>query len=132
MRVWSSPSRNGKSSTVSIFDGTDELAKTTPRRFEIKGEINSLILANPGGIAQGKDVFGIADGEIFTMRRVGNRNTSINKIELPFRAADIAVGEFIRDREVRAEIAVLKRRRQCFVSDTRHARHATVYDRRRS
>ena len=41
------------------------------------------------------------------MHGIGNQQTSFNKIELPFRAVDIAVGEFIRDREARAEIAVL-------------------------
>ena len=100
-------SRNGKSSTVSVFDGADELTKTTPRRFSVKGDVTSLVLANPGGTAQSKDIFGIADGEIFTVRSIGNPNSSINKIALSLRAADIAVGEFIRDREARAEIAVL-------------------------
>ncbi len=100
-------SRNGKSTTVSVFDGTNELERTSPRKFQVEGDVGSLILANPGGAAQGRDVFGLANGEIFTMRRIGNRNTSINKVELPFRAVDIAVGEFIRDREVLAEIAVL-------------------------
>ena len=99
--------RNGKSSTVSVFDGTAELLKTTPRKVHIEGDVSSLILANSGGATQGKDIFGVADGRIFTMSRIGNLNTSINKIELPFRAVDIAVGEFIRDREGIAEIAVL-------------------------
>ena len=99
--------KNKKSSTLSVFDGTAEIVNTAPRQFQIEGEVSSLILANPGGAAQEKDVFGVADGEIFTMHGIGNQQTSINKIELPFRAVDIAVGEFIRDREARAEIAVL-------------------------
>ncbi len=99
--------RGGKSSIISVFDGTAELVNTTPRNFQMEGDVNSLILANPGGTAQGKDVFGLANGEIFTMRRIGSSNSSIHKIELPFRAVDIAVGEFIRDRAGRAEIAVL-------------------------
>ncbi len=99
--------KNENSSTISVFDGAAELTKTTPRSFSIQGDVSSLILANPDGAAPGKDVFGVADGEIFTMRRIVNPNNSINKIELPLKAVDIAVGEFIRDREARAEIAVL-------------------------
>jgi CSLREA domain-containing protein len=95
------------SSTVLVFDGTEELSKATPRAFQMDGDVSSLLLADPGGAARGKDVFGVADGEIFTMRGVGNRDTSVSKVETPFRAADIAVGEFIRDREALAEIAVL-------------------------
>ena len=49
--------RNGNSSTVSVFDGTDELAKTTPRRFSIEGDVSSLILANPDGTSPGQRRF---------------------------------------------------------------------------
>nr|MBA3694991.1 hypothetical protein [Acidobacteriota bacterium] len=99
--------RGGKTSNVSVFDGTAELVKTAPRKFQIKGDVNSLILANTDGTAQGKDIFGLADGGIFTIHGIGNPNSAISRIELPFRAADIAVGEFIRDRQAKAEIAVL-------------------------
>lgn len=99
--------RNGKSTVISIFDGTADLTKTAPRNIETDGDVSSLILANPDGVTLAKDIFGLADGGIFTIHGIGNPNVSINKIELPFRAADIAVGEFIRDRAVKAEIAVL-------------------------
>ncbi len=50
--------RGGKSSNISVFDGTAELVKTVPRKFQIKGDVNSLILANTDGTRQGHFRFG--------------------------------------------------------------------------
>ncbi len=99
--------KTGKSSSISVFDGTAELLKTAPHEYQVKGSVSSLILANPAGATAKKDIFGLADGEIFTIGSIENPNSAVSRIELPFRAADIAVGEFIRDRELKTEIAVL-------------------------
>ncbi len=99
--------RDGGSSTLLVFDGADELQKISPQKVSMNGEVSSLILANPGGSAQGRDAFVLADGAIFSVRRIGSPGAAVERVALPFNAIDIAVGEFIRDREARAEIAVL-------------------------
>ncbi len=99
--------RSKKSSFITVFDGSAELSKTAPRNIKIKGEVTSLILASADGGAMSRDVFGLADGGVFTIRGIDARNVSVEKIELPFRSTGIAVGEFVADRQARAEIAVL-------------------------
>ena len=99
--------RGKKSSFITVFDGSAELGKTAPRNIEIQGDVTSLILASAYGGAMSRDVFGLADGEVFTIRGIDTPNIFIDKIELSFRSTSIAVGEFIADRQARAEIAVL-------------------------
>ena len=99
--------RGRKSSFITVFDGSAELGKTAPRNLKIEGNVTSLILAGAYGGAVSRDVFGLADGDVFTIRGIDTRNASVNKIELPFKSTGIAVGEFIADRQARAEIAVL-------------------------
>lgn len=99
--------RSEKSSYLAVFDGRQELGKAAPRNVKIDGEVTSLVIANPYGGAVSRDIFGLADGDIFTVHGIETRNPSIIRIELPFRSTGIAVGNFIADRQVRAEIAVL-------------------------
>ena len=98
-------SRDGDASTISVFDGAAELEKTSARKIQMDGEVKSLLLANSGGAA--KDLFGLAAGNLFTVERIANSNASVRRIALPFKAVDVAVGNFIADREARAEIAIL-------------------------
>ena len=99
--------RGKKSSFITVFDGSAELGKVAPRNVKIEGDVTSLILASAYGGEMSRDVFGLADGGVFTIHDIDTRNASVNKIELPFRSTGIAVGNFIADRQARAEIAVL-------------------------
>lgn len=99
--------KSEKSSFIAVFDGSQELGKAAPRHIKIEGDVTSLILASACGGAISRDVFGLADGDVFTIRGIDTLNASVEKIELPFKSTGIAVGEFIADRQARAEIAVL-------------------------
>ncbi len=99
--------RNGKSSGLLVFNGKDELVKTTPRTIKVKQPVDSLILARSDFADESVDLFGLADGRIFTIYGIGNAKGEVSPIDLPYRAVDFAVGEFIRDRRGKTEIAVL-------------------------
>ena len=99
--------RNGKSAGLLVFNGKAELIKTTPQNIDIEQPVDSLILARSDFADESVDLFGLADGRIFTVYGIGNAKGGVNPIDLPFRAVDFAVGEFIRDRRGKTEIAVL-------------------------
>ena len=99
--------KSEKGSFIKVFDGSQELGKAAPRSIKIEGNVTSLILASAYGGAMSRDVFGLVDGDVFTIRGIDARKTSVNKIELPFKNTGIAVGDFIADRQSRMEIAVL-------------------------
>ena len=73
----------------------------------VEQPVDSLILARSDFADESVDLFGLADGRIFTVYGIGNAKGGVNPIDLPFRAVDFAVGEFIRDRRGKTEIAVL-------------------------
>ena len=98
---------NGKSSNLLVFSGKTELTKTTPRSIAVSGQVDSLILALSDSVDPTIDLFGLADGRIFTVYGIGSAKGGVNPVDLPFRAVDFAVGEFIRDRRGKREIAVL-------------------------
>ncbi|CAN5222390.1 hypothetical protein BH10ACI1_BH10ACI1_10310 [soil metagenome] len=98
---------NGKSSNILVFNGKNELSKTTPRSIAVGGSVDSIILARSDSADPTIDLFGLADGRIFTVYGIGNAKGGVNPVDLPFRAVDFAVGEFVRDRRSKAEIAVL-------------------------
>ncbi len=98
---------NGKSANLLVFSGKNELTKTTPRSIAVGGQVDSLILALSDSVDPTIDLFGLADGRIFTVYGIGSAKGGVNPVDLPFRAVDFAVGEFIRDRRGKREIAVL-------------------------
>ncbi len=118
---------NGKSSNLLVFSGKTELTKITPRSIAVGGTVDSIILARSDSADPTIDLFGLADGRIFTVYGIGNAKGGVNPIDLPFRAVDFAVGEFIRDRRSKTEIAVLSERRNGFLFNPRIARHAPVH-----
>ena len=99
--------RDGNASNVLVFDGATELQHATPRRIQMSGEVSALLLARAGGHSQDEDLFGLNDGSLFTVRRIADSSTAVERIPTPSKGVDLAVGEFIRDRDARAEIAVL-------------------------
>ena len=98
---------NGKSSELLIYNGKAELLKTAPQSIAVESPVDSIILARKNYSVEGIELFGLADGKLFTVSDIANSRGGINKIDLPYRAVDFAVGEFIRDRQGKAEIAVL-------------------------
>ncbi len=98
---------NGKSSTLLVYSGKAELLKTTPQSIPVESPVDSLILAKKDYSISAIDLFGLADGKLFTVSNIANSRGGINSVNLPYRAVDFAVGEFIRDRRGKAEIAVL-------------------------
>ena len=98
---------DGKDSHLLIFSGKKELEKIVPRSIKIGSRIDSIILANSNAASPSMDLFALADGRVLTVSNIGKTKGEINEIELPFRTIDFAVGEFIRDRHGKAEIAVL-------------------------
>ncbi len=97
----------GDASNILVFDGATELEQTTPRKIQMNGKVSSLLLAHAGGNAQDVDLFGLEDGSLFTVRQIANSSGAVERIATAIKGVDIAVGEFIQDREARAEIAVL-------------------------
>ena len=87
---------NGKSSNLLVFSGKTELTKITPRSIAVGEPVDSIILARSDSADPTIDLFGLADGRIFTVYGIGNAKGGVNPIDLPFRAVDFAVGEFYR------------------------------------
>jgi CSLREA domain-containing protein len=96
-----------KSGDLLIFDGINALNSSKPRRVSVGREINSLILASADGTTADRDLFILADGELSRIPQIGKQLQNPSRLDLPFRVNEFAVGEFIRDRRAKAEIAVL-------------------------
>ncbi len=99
--------RTGKSSNILVFSGKAELLKTTPQSIPVEQPVDSIILARSDSADADVDLFGLANGRIFTIYGISNAKGGINPINLPIRVVDFAVGNFIADRRVKAEIAIL-------------------------
>ena len=98
---------NGKSANLLVFSSNKDLRNTTPRVVPVESAVTSITLAKTSPSAAGIDLFGLADGKIFTVSDIASSKGKINQIDLPYRTVDFAVGNFIADRRVKAEIAVL-------------------------
>ena len=98
---------NGESSSLLVYSGKAELVKTSPHSIAVEQPVDSMILARSDFADPSVDLFGLADGRIFTVYGIGNTKGKVNPIDLPFRAVDFAVGEFISDRRGKTEMAVL-------------------------
>lgn len=90
-----------------VFAGNKDIFTTKPQRIPIGREVSSLILASADGATPDRDLFILADGEIFRISEIGKNNQNLTQINISFRVNDFAVGEFIRDRRAKAEIAAL-------------------------
>ena len=96
-----------KSGDLLIFDGNDAINSSKPNKISVGREINSLVLASADGATSDRDLFILAEGELLRISQIGKQIQNPARIELPFRINEFAVGEFIRDRRAKAEIAVL-------------------------
>lgn len=96
-----------KSGELVIFDGNRALDNSKPRKISVGTEINSLVLASADGTTADRDLFILSEGEMSRISQIGRQNQNPAKLQLPFRVNEFAVGEFIRDRRSKAEIAVL-------------------------
>ncbi len=98
---------SGKSASLLVFSSNKDLMNTAPRVVPVESAVSSIILAKREVSAATVELFGLADGKLFTVSDIGRANGKINTIDLPYRAVDFAVGNFIADRRVKNEIAVL-------------------------
>ncbi len=98
---------DGNTSHLLVFDGRTELTKATPRAIAVDRKVEALILSRSDLADATVDLFGLAEGGIFTVYDIARAEGGVNQIALPFRVVDFAVGEFIADRRGTAEIAVL-------------------------
>lgn len=90
-----------------VFSGNGSLDSTKSQKVSIGREVGSLILASPDGATSDRDLFILADGQLSRISQIGKNVRNLTNIELSYRVNDFAVGEFIRDRRAKAEIAVL-------------------------
>ena len=98
---------NGKSASLLVFSSNKDLMNTAPRVVPVESAVSSIILAKREVSAATVELFGLSDGKLFTVSDIGRANNKVNPIDLPYRAVDFAVGNFIADRRVKNEIAVL-------------------------
>ena len=98
---------SGKSANLLVFSSNKDLMNTAPRVVPVESAVSSIILAKREAGAATVELFGLADGKLFTVSDIGGANNRVNTIDLPYRAVDFAVGNFIADRRVKNEIAVL-------------------------
>ncbi len=99
--------RANDSFAVVLFDGSNDLLFAKPQRISLAKEVRSLALAAPDGATTEKDLYLLADGVISRISNIGKSFVKPATIALPFRAQDFALGEFIRDRQGKTELAVL-------------------------
>jgi hypothetical protein len=99
--------RNEKGFEVLVFDGSGELCSTKPKSVALSKEVSSMILGTADGMTTEKDLFLLADGEILRISHIGKSLENPTMIDLPFHVNDFALGEFIRDRRAKTEIAAL-------------------------
>jgi len=90
-----------------VFNGNRSLDSTKPQKVSLGKEASSLIIASPDGATAERDLFILADGEMLRIPQIGKNAQNLSRIDLPYRVNDFAIGEFIRDRRSKAEIAVL-------------------------
>lgn len=90
-----------------VFSGNRPLDASKSQTVLLGKEASSLILASPDGATADRDLFILADGEMSRIPQIGKNAQNLTRIDLPYRVNDFAVGEFIRDRRAKAEIAVL-------------------------
>ena len=90
-----------------VFNGSEEISNTKPQRISIGNTVSSLILASADGSAPDRDLFILANGEISRIPQIGKGVLNPTRLDLPYRVNDFAIGEFVRDRRAKAEIAVL-------------------------
>ncbi len=98
---------DGESASLLVFSSNKDLMNTAPRVVPVESAINSMILAKREPSAAGVELFGLSDGKLFTVADLGSAKNKVNSINLPYRAVDFAVGNFITDRRAKNEIAVL-------------------------
>ena len=98
---------NGKSASLLVFSSNKALMNTAPRVVPVESAVSSIILAKREVSSATVELFGLSDGKLFTVSDIGGANGKVNTIDLPYRAVDFAVGNFIADRRVKNEIAVL-------------------------
>ncbi len=96
-----------KSGDLLIFDGNSAINASKLNKISVGREINSLVLASADGATSDRDLFILADGELSRIPQIGKQIQNPTRLELPYRVNEFAVGEFIRDRRAKAEIAVL-------------------------
>ncbi len=99
--------RNEVGYQIAVFDGSESIFATRPRRIEHSSEITSLHLASTGGTTPTKDLYVLAGGGLSAISNIDKTLSDPTPIELPFLVQDFAIGEFIRDRQARMEIAAL-------------------------
>lgn len=90
-----------------VFSGDASLDSIKSQKVQIGREISSMILAMPDSTTSDRDLFILADGQISRILQIGKNVQNLTNISLPFRVNDFAIGEFIRDRRSKPEIAVL-------------------------
>lgn len=89
-----------------VYDGAKELNSSKPRAIAIGGTVDSMVLSAPDGSTFDRDLFVLADGRLARFKQIGS-GFDRAPVDIPVRIADFAIGEFIRDRQAKAEIAVL-------------------------
>lgn len=99
--------KNNKNFEALIYDGSEELNPSKPKRIQLSNETDLMVLTVPDGLTTEKDLFLLSGGDLSRIPQIGKSVSNPTTIDLPFRVQDFATGEFIRDRFAKTEIAVL-------------------------
>jgi len=96
--------QNENGNSVIVMDPSAENILQT---ISAPSAVASLKLVAIDGVARSSDLFVLAGGGIFRFSNNGTSFGPAQAIRLPFQVADFALGEFIRDRQAKTEIAAL-------------------------
>ncbi|MBP6212548.1 MAG: hypothetical protein KA447_05850, partial [Pyrinomonadaceae bacterium] len=94
-------------SSIIVFDGQGTLGESKLRSLAVDRQIDTLVLTSPDGTTLEKDLFLLGGGTLSRINAISKGDGTPANIELPFRAAAFAAGEFVRDRRAKTELAVL-------------------------
>ncbi len=93
----------GGDAALLVYSSNESILTQRPELRPVSGTVERIVFADLD-VAQGEDIVAASGSRIFVLQ---GRSSGVETIELPSRMRDIAVGEFIWDRESRPEIAVV-------------------------
>lgn len=93
----------GGEAALLVYSSNESIVTQRPELRPVAGVVERIVFGDLD-VAQGEDIVAASGSRIFVLQ---GRGSGVDTIELPSRARDIAVGEFVWDRGSRPEIAVV-------------------------